>query len=280
MQIDDAFPQPEPLYPIKSWNDVPPDIIGAEIHGLAVKDFSPLRGLKKLRALRALCDSPKQYKIVGGLAALRWLALDHCGAIGLSRFGALDNLRALTLFAFKAPGLDGVEKLPALEYLQVEHAPKISSLDPLGRCARLRWLSISTPASWDASRKTIKIESFAPLSRLTSLEFLLLMGVEPRDASLRPLARLTRLRQLGFSHVPAVPLAEYARLAAALPGARGDCLGATHKLNVRMACPKCKAADLVGLTAPRPRAKAQLCPRCDAEKLAAHTAEFDRLKDA
>jgi hypothetical protein len=278
MQVEDAFPQPAPLYPIKSWDDVPPDVTGAEIHGLAVKDFAPLRTLKKLRALRAVCDTPKQYGTVGSLANLRWLALDHCGAAGLTRFGGLTNLRALSLFAFKAASLDGVQALPALEYLQIEHAPKIASLDPLGECPRLRWLWISTPPGWDASRRTIKVESLAPLSQIASLEFLTLMGVEPRDASLRPLVRLTRLKQLAFSHVFTVPMAEYAKLAAALPNARGDCLHASHAPNVRTVCPTCKKADLVSLTAPRPRTKAHLCPRCDAPKLAAHEAEFTQLK--
>ena len=280
MQLEDAFPQPEPLYPIKSWSDVPPDITGAEIHGLTVKDFAPLRTLKKLRALRALCDTPKQYGTVGSLANLRWLALDHCGAAGLTRFGELTHLRALNLFAFKSASLDGVQALPALEYLQIEHAPKIASLDPLGECPRLRWLWISTPPGWDASRKTIKVESLAPLSQIASLEFLTLMGVEPRDASLQPLARLTRLKRLGFSHVFTVPMVEYARLAAGLPDVPGDCLRASHAPNVRILCPRCKESDVVALTAPPPRTKAHLCPRCDASKLAAHEAEFTRLKQA
>jgi hypothetical protein len=280
MQRDDSFPQPQPLYPIRSWNDIPPDIAGAEIHGLVVKDFAPLLALKNLRALRAVCDTPRQYETVGSLSQLRWLALDHCGEAGLARFGGLTNLSALSLFAFKAASLDGVQALPALEYLRVEHAPKIESLAPLGGCGRLRWLWLSTPAGWDASRKTIKAESLAPLSRLASLEHLTLMGIEPRDASLWPLARLTRLKQLGFSHVFTVPMAEYARLAAALPNTRGDCLTASHSLNVRTVCPRCRSADLVGLTAPRPRTKARLCPSCDAAKLAAHEAEFNRLRNA
>jgi hypothetical protein len=280
MHLEDAFPQPEPLYPIKSWNGVPPDITGAEIHGLAVKDFSPLRTLKKLRSLRAVCDTPKQYEAVGSLTDLRWLALDHCGATGLRAFGRLTKLRALNLFAFKTASLDGMEALPALEYLQIEHAPKLASFGPLGGCSRLRWLWVSTPAGWDASRKTIKVESLAPLSHLASLEFLALMGVEPRDVSLQPLACLTRLKQLQFSHVFSVPMAEYARLAAALPNTKGDCLAASHATSVHMVCPKCKQADLVALTAPRPRAKAHLCLRCDAPALTAHETEFARLKTA
>ena len=259
---------------------MPPDITGAEIHGLADKDFAPLRALKTLRCLRAVCDTPKQYEIVGSLADLRRLALDHCGAIGLTALGGLPTLSALSLFALKAASLRGVEALPALAHLRVEHVPKITSLDPLGACRSLRWLWMSTPPGWDASRKTVKVESLAPLSQVATLEFLTLMGVEPRDASLQPLARLSRLKQLQFSHVFTVPMAEYARLAAALPNTSGDCLRASHALNVRMVCPRCKEADLVVLTAPRPRTKAQLCPRCDASKLAAHEAEFNRLKEA
>src|SRR5262245_48364497 len=115
MQLEDAFPPPEPLYPIKSWDGVPPDITGAEIHGLAVKDFAPLRTLKKLRALRAVCDTQRQHETVGSLTQLRWLALDHCGKTGLAHLGGLANLQALSLFAFKAASLEGIEALPALE---------------------------------------------------------------------------------------------------------------------------------------------------------------------
>lgn len=55
MQPEDAFPQSEPLYPIKSWDDVPTDITGAEIHGMAVRDFSPLRMLKRMSAASPIC---------------------------------------------------------------------------------------------------------------------------------------------------------------------------------------------------------------------------------
>ena len=41
-----------------------------------------------------MCDTPRQYEAVGSLGQLRWLALDHCGKTGLSRFGGLANLRA------------------------------------------------------------------------------------------------------------------------------------------------------------------------------------------
>src|SRR5215813_8391966 len=106
-----GFPQPGPLHPIKSWDGVPPDISGAEINGVVVRDFKPLLALKKLRTLRAVCDTAKQLEIVGTLGGLRWLALDHCGAQGLVPIAGLARLEALSLFAFKAATLAGLEGL-------------------------------------------------------------------------------------------------------------------------------------------------------------------------
>jgi hypothetical protein len=165
-----------------------------------------------------------------------------------------------------------------LRFLDIEHAPKLSSLEPLRALKRLEWLSISTPASWDASRKTIKVESLAPLAALTRLRYLSLRGIEPKSDGLAPLAKLKQLDELVFSHVYSLPMADYARLAALLPDTKGDCLAPYYRLSTRFACKRCKDEELVWLTGPQSRAKHALCPKCDVKLLAAHVARFAEVK--
>jgi hypothetical protein len=110
------------------------------------------------------------------------------------------------------------------------------------------------------------------------LRFLGLRGVEPQADGLAPLAKLARLEEIALSHVFSLSLTDYARLAAALPNAEGDCLQPTYRLAVRLPCKRCRETDVVWLTGPPPRGKRSLCPRCDARKLAEHIAAFEREK--
>jgi len=277
MTRTDAFPSLGPSFPIKAWDGVPADVERAEIRGNVIKDFAPLLRLKKLRSLEAMCDTPAQLEIVGQLRGLEILVLEHMGK-GLEKIGELSKLKALRLFAFKAAGLAGIEGLAGLRYLDIEHAPKLSSLEPLRSLCRLEWLSISTPPSWDASRKTIKIDNLAPLADLGRLRFLSLRGVEPRSGGIAAIAELKHLEELVFSHVFSLTMEDYARLAAALPNTKGDCLAPTYRLSTHFSCKTCKDEELVWLTAPRRGAKHALCPKCDAKQLAAHVAAFDAIK--
>lgn len=277
MTLAEAFPPYRPAIPIKGWNDLPTDIERAEIHGRVVKDFAPLLDLKHLRTLEVSAPSAAQLALLGRLESLKVLAIDHPGR-DLAPLAGLEGLQALKLFAFEASTFAGIEGLRGLRYFQIDHAPKLSSLEPLEHLPQLEWLSIMTPPGWDASRKTIKVASLTPLSRLRALRYLRLMGVEPKIDGLAPLASLTQLEVLDFSHVFTLTMADYAGLAAALPQTEGDCLRPTYRLNIRTLCKKCQEAELMWLTAPPSRARAALCPKCNATKLAAHVSAFERLK--
>lgn len=277
MTLADAFPAFRPAIPIRSWSDVPTDIERAEVHGRVVKDFSPLLDLGDLRTLEVSAPSPAQLKVLARLERLEVLAIDHPGR-DVTPLHALAGLKALKLFSIEGTTLDGLDGLRALRFLQIDHAPKLGSLGPLGCLSQLEWLSLMTPPGWDAARKTIKVESLAPLSTLRALRYLRLMGVEPQTGGLGPLAALTQLEELAFSHVFTLAMADYAGLAAALPRTRGDCLQPSYRLNIRTLCKKCREAELVWLTAPPARTRAALCPNCDAAKLATHIGAFERLK--
>lgn len=272
-----AFPSADQYYPIKKWAGVPADVAAAEIHGLVVKDFSPLTQMKRLKALRAVPDGNKQLASLGELTGLKTLVLEHAPQKALACIGGLTQLEALSLFKFGGATFSGLDSLAALRHLVVEHAPKLSSLQALAHLSKLETLEISTPASWDASRRTIKVESLAPLAALKNLRHLTLRGVEPAKGGLEPLAKLKRLETLDVSHVYRFTLADHARLAAQLPKTKGHALQAAYTMNVPFGCKTCGTAVMF-LTAPGPRGKPSLCPKCDKAKLEAHVAEFERLK--
>lgn len=277
MPAENPFPAASDYVPIKTWTGLARDVERAEIHGLVVKDFSPLMDLRRLKALRVVPDGEKQLAVLGGLDRLETLEAEHVPAKALAHLGKLKSLKALHLFAFGGTSLDGLEGLKSLRHLVIEHAPKLASLEALGALASLKSLSISTPPSWDASRRTIKVTTLAPLARLSKLESLALRGVEPQRDGLKPLARLVSLKELDFSHVFSLTMADYAGLAGALPKARGDCLSPTYKLVIGPCCKKCRTQN-VWLTGSAPGTKRSLCPKCDEAKLKAHVAEFEKIR--
>ena len=277
MTLQDAFPRPRTFAPIKDWNRSHAAVTAAEIHGQVVKDFAPLTGLKKLKALRCSCRGRKQYDALAQLKSLEFLSLSYCDAGELAGIGQNNRLRALELDCFTPPSLEGIEVFKELEFLSVFHAPKITSLAPLAELKKLKWLSISTPPSWDSSRKTIKVESFEPLSRLAGLQYLSLDGVEPRKGGLQALGKLKSLKELDFGHVYNLTMDDYAGLAAALPKTKGHCLEPHYHLNFKYPCKTC-GTNMVFLTAPKPRARQQLCPKCDVAAVAAHVDAFEQAK--
>lgn len=277
MSLAAAFPKMEPATPIRAWNAVPPLTARGEIHGAVVRDFEPLLTLKKLHSLIATCTRREHIETVGQLKNLKTLSLKHHAGT-LAPLSDMTGLRALKLDVFTGT-LDGIERLSKLEYLSIYHAPKLQSLAQLAKLHKLKWLSISIAPSWIPSRKTIKVESFAPLTELTALRYLELDGVEPKISGLAPLRGLKSLREVEIGHVHTIPLADYAKLAAALPRTKGHCLRASYSLPQLdlLRCKKC-GGPFVWLTAPARGAKATPCPSCDALAVAKHNAEFERLK--
>ena len=120
--------------------------------------------------------------------------------------------------------LEGLDHLTQLSSLTIYSFPRVHSLDALGGLTELRRLHLSTPPSYDASRKVHHVDSLEPLGHLRKLESLVMRGVLPTIGGLQPLHRLLLLRHLEITHMYAFPIAEYAQLARALPLAEGHCL--------------------------------------------------------
>jgi hypothetical protein len=182
------------------------------------------------------------------------------------------NLRVLYLV--EAQTLQGIAALPQIRELVLLHIPKVRSLEPLAALRDLEVLTISTPPSWDASRRCIEVDSLDPLKKLAGLIALSLTGVRPLHGGLRPLRELKGLRRLEVSHVYDFGLEDYAELAAHLPSTAGACLQPCFSMGFAMPCRKC-GRQTVFLTGPRPRTRRYLCVVCDRSRLEEHIARWN-----
>lgn len=218
----------------------------------------------------------KNQPAIAALRGLRVLRLNHASGEDLGFLRGLAGLRILELSSLKTKSLGGIEELRRLECLVIDHAPHIRSLAPIAGLRELRHLTISTPASWDVSRRCIEIDTFKPLAELARLDALTLRGVRPADDALRPLERIKTLTSVDISHVPEFGIEDFARLAGALPKASGHCLTPHFRMNFPWPCKRCKTTQewLSGVSGKR----RYLCPVCDKDKLAAHVAAFERIK--
>jgi len=185
--------------------------------------------------------------------------------------------RALrVLYLSEANSLQGIEGLSQVRELVLIHIPKVHSLEPLAALRDLRILTISTPPSWDASRKCHEVDSLDPLRSLNNLLSLSLCGIKPIHGRLRPLHQMVGLRALSISNVYSFGLHDYADLAAHLPNTVGACLRPCFSMGFEMPCRKC-GKQMVGLTGTRPRTRRILCLSCDKARLLDH---FDAWSQA
>jgi len=144
--------------------------------------------------------------------------------------------------------------------------------------SELRRLHLSTPPSYDASRKVHHVDSLEPLGHLRKLESLVMRGVLPTIGGLQPLHRLLLLRHLEITHVYVFPIAEYAQLARALPLEEGHCLVPYFEAPWTGSCKKW-GRQRVALTAPWPRTPSVLCSVCNRERLDRHIEVWNRAKE-
>lgn len=174
--------------------------------------------------------------------------------------------------------LDGLDHLTQLSSLTIYSFPRVHSLDTLGALTELRRLHLSTPPSYDASRKVHHVDSLGPLGHLRNLESLVMRGVLPTIGGLQPLQHLLLLRHLEITHVYGFAIDEYAQLARALPLAQGHCLVPYFEATWTGRCKKC-GRQRVALTAPRPRTPSVLCPMCNCDRLERHIEVWNRAKE-
>ena len=226
----------------------PQDIVGTAV------------GLAALTASRPDAETVRVYKLCSSL-----LPFEH-----LSSLRHLEINDPLTL--------DGLDHLTQLSSLTIYYFPRVHSLHTLSALTELRRLHLSTPPSYDASRKVHHVDSLEPLGQLRNLNSLVMRGVLPTIGGLQPLHRLLLLCHLEITHVYGFAIDEYAQLARALPLAQGNCLLPYFEAHWTGTCKKC-GRQRVALTAPRPRTPSVLCSACNRDRLDRHIELWNRAKE-
>ena len=195
----------------------------------------------------------------------------------LVQIAAESGKAGLIVFGWRFSDMRELAVLPArIRTLKMSGAPKLTSLDGIQALQELREFVLMTPTGSSGARRLIKVASFAPLERLAHLERLLIHEVRPDDLDLSPIARMTELRDVDVSGVPEFGIEEYARLAVALPSAKGRCLQPYFTIKGVGYCKKCKGQMVLLVGAP-PRSRRFLCPQCNQKLLAAHVAKWEQV---
>jgi hypothetical protein len=196
----------------------------------------------------------------------------------LARLAAFPQLEGLLVGDGGRKNQPGVAALRRLKVLRLGHIVG-DDLGFLGDLAELRILELSSVVtrSLRGLEKLRKLECL--VAGLLRLERITLRGVRPASGGLRPLDGLKALAEVEISHVPSFTLEDFARLAGALPNASGDCVRPHFRMGFPWPCKRCQTTQewLTGVVG---RQKRFLCPVCEKDKLAAHVAEFERIRKA
>lgn len=144
-------------------------------------------------------DSSREFPSLAAPRDVTTLRVWHCKYQTLEPVAGLGNLEGLAIATYPDRTLDPLGHLESLRYLTLLHVPKVVSLDPLKALTSLEVLSISTLPSWDASSRVMEVDSLRPLAELPNLRHLELLGVRPRDGSLRDLDGCASLESVRVS---------------------------------------------------------------------------------
>jgi hypothetical protein len=185
--------------------------------------------------------------------------------------------RAVTIFEYPFDSLAPLAVLAGVEILKIQDSGALRTLEGATALVGVKNFVLSTPPTWDGTSRRIEVESFRPLTALTSLERLLLLGVRPKDLDLTPITTMTHLKEVDIGGVPEFTIEHYARLSVALPKAEGRCLKPYFEIKGVGFCKKCKGQQVMLNGAP-PRARKWLCPKCNDKKLAEHVRAWEALK--
>ena len=147
-------------------------------------------------------EQERQLPVGGDAAEMTALKLWFCAFDDLSGLERYTSLRTLVVAGFPERSLDVLTGVPSLTHLRLIHLPGVTDLAPLAKLPLLETLSLATLPSWDSSGKVTEVASLEPLRQLPALRSLELLGVRPKDRSLRPLQRSASLRSVRVSKYP------------------------------------------------------------------------------
>jgi len=257
-----------------TWEGIPADCESLFLNAQKLKSLQPLLGFARLKELRIVPVRPRELDVLAQLTKLKELHLFDVRVEGLQALGELRNLDYLEIMhGGKLRSLSGLEHFTKLQFIRIYHLPNVSNLEPLSALTRLRELSIQMSFG---TNKLLKFDSLSPIGGLSKLEVLELRGVQPRDLSLRPLARLKNLKYLALGFF--LPIEEYAYLAAHLPAHVSDCLRPYIPNDAdesTLVCKKCKRPLVMLVGRSSGRSRGFLCAECNKAALDEHVRVFN-----
>src|SRR5262245_14141088 len=102
----------------------------------------------------------------------------------------------LLILDYRLDALEPLQAFDCLRVLKIQSGFKLREIASVASLTTLRELTLSTPTGSDGSGRVINVPSFAPLTSLTALERLMLLGVRPADLDLSPIATMRQLHEL------------------------------------------------------------------------------------
>ena len=230
---------------VKAWIQALPQLHGVRRLNFWSRVSQPM--------FEAICQMPQLEVLI-----IKWSAI-----VDLTPLTQLRELRHFQLGnSSKIISLEPLARLHDLQTLYFGGLPKCSDFSPLAELHALRELHIT------GDQSAQRIDDLTPLAQLHALKDLSLRHC--KLPSLRPLAALTSLRELGlFGNNP---LDEIAWLSVQLPNT--ECMQFQPYLAYDWAgmCTRCYHAQLVDLVGKG--ARQGLCPSCDAAVIAPHAQAF------
>lgn len=194
--------------------EIDPDASVVQLH----RQGRSHRGIGQRRAIRTLFAYEVDQAFLDELCELDDLECLYMRGVRAADLRPLERLgklqRLVINSATRIEDFAWVEGLSqALRALAIEHAPKVSQLDPLAGLTQLGALAVE-----GSLQSRMKVESLAPLAGLEGLHFLFLTALQTQDRKLEALSGLQHLKVLEFANYYAD--GEVERLAACLPRAR------------------------------------------------------------
>ena len=126
----------------------------------------------------------------------------HCKYKSLEPLAELTNLKILVVANFPDDNMEFLTSLKSLNYLRILHMPKIRSVCSLAELNSIRDLSLSTLPGWDGSGKKTILDSLEPISRISELRHIGLIGVCPQSKKLTELEQCPKLETGWFGGFP------------------------------------------------------------------------------
>jgi hypothetical protein len=154
-------------------------------------------------------DKEKKMPIIERPLTITSLKIWYCKFESLEYLKQFINLKSLEIAGYTGDNLNFLKSLTKLNKLYILHLPKVYDLGPLQLLVNLEELNLSVLPGWDASNKTTKVKSLAPISKLKKLKTLELIGILPESKSLKDLYSLVSLKKIRITKYPAKEIDDF-----------------------------------------------------------------------